>query len=42
MTPIPNRKESSDVKPPYIKAIRRKFGLTPSDGVTDKVFYSKK
>jgi hypothetical protein len=34
--PVPNK---SDVKTPYVTGCRRRFRLTPADGVTDADFY---
>lgn len=34
--PVPNRQ---DVLVPYVKGARRKFRLTPADGVSDDQFY---
>ena len=36
--PVPNDKE---VKPCYVKGARKKFRLTPEDGVTDEDFYGR-
>ncbi len=35
---IPKRKETLGV---YTRQVRRKFELTPEDGVTDEAFYGK-
>lgn len=37
--PVPTKK---DVKHVYVKGARRRFRLTPEDGVTDDDFYSRK
>lgn len=38
--PIPyHGKENDDIEGCYVRAIRRKFKLTPQDGVSDKDFY---
>lgn len=34
--PLPNKKELADS---YVRAIRRKFKLTPEDGVSDEDFF---
>lgn len=39
--PLPYRNDSDDVFRTYIEAARRKFHLTPADGVADKDFYGK-
>jgi len=39
--PIPARMESADVSRHYIEAARRKFGLTPDRGVSNKEFWGK-
>ena len=36
--PIPKKK---DVNPVYVKGARRKFGLTPADGVSDADLFSR-
>ena len=37
--PVPARKESDDIERAYVDAARRKFQLTPDDGVSDEEFY---
>jgi len=39
--PIPARKNSDDVQREYIEGARRRFGLTPENGVSDEEFYGK-
>jgi len=39
--PIPARKNSDDIFREYIESARRKFGLTPEEGVSDEAFYGK-
>jgi hypothetical protein len=36
--PVPNKK---DVNAPYVRECRKKFRLTPEDGVSDEAFYGK-
>ena len=37
--PIPNLKDGDDIEKAYTDGARRKFGLTPEDGVSDAEFY---
>ena len=37
--PVPARKEGDDIERAYVEGARRKFGLTPGDGVSDEEFY---
>ena len=37
--PIPARKDGDDVERAYVNGIRRAFGLTEEDGVSDEQFY---
>ena len=39
--PIPARKDGDDVERVYVNGIRRAFGLTEDDGVSDEEFYQK-
>ena len=38
--PVPFTKGSDDVFRPYVDGARRRFHLTPEDGVSDEEFYS--
>ena len=40
--PQPFTKDNADVERVYVDAIRRKFRLTPEDGISDEQFYSRK
>ncbi len=37
--PIPAKKDGDDVERVYVNGIRRAFGLTEEDGVSDEEFY---
>ncbi len=39
--PIPARGQNDDVSRHYIDGARRKFGLTPENGISDEEFWGK-
>lgn len=39
--PIPLGKKKDEIKDCYVKGIRKKFRLTPDDGVTDDDFFGR-
>lgn len=39
--PVPAHKDSDEVYRTYIEGARRKFHLTPADGIPDKEFYGR-
>jgi hypothetical protein len=39
--PIPAHNDGDDVYRTYVEAARRKFRLTPEDGVSDREFYGR-
>jgi hypothetical protein len=39
--PIPARRESDDISRHYVDAARRKFGLTPDRGVSNRDFWGR-
>jgi hypothetical protein len=39
--PIPAHSDDDDVFRTYVEGARRKFGLTPQDGVSHKEFYGR-
>ena len=40
--PIPASGDGDDIERSYVNAARRKFKLTPEDGVTDDDFYGRR
>jgi hypothetical protein len=39
--PVPKEKKKDEVKDCYVRGVRKKFKLTPNDGVSDSEFFSR-
>jgi hypothetical protein len=39
--PVPKEKKKDEVKDCYVKGVRKKFKLTPNDGVSDSEFMGR-